>query len=100
MISGTKSAPREIMLENSILEAGMKSRGYNDPQFVRVSTPPRVITLSEHHFPSASDEPEEDDEEARYFEPKTLNFSDETKKNNRNNRKMNNNSQEMVINHR
>lgn len=25
---------------------------------VRVSTPPRVITLSEHHFPSASDEPQ------------------------------------------
>lgn len=48
---GTKSAPREIMLENSILP--------KDPGFVRVSTPPRVITLSEHHFPSASDEPEE-----------------------------------------
>uniref|UniRef100_A0A8W7PPF7 Mff-like domain-containing protein n=1 Tax=Anopheles coluzzii TaxID=1518534 RepID=A0A8W7PPF7_ANOCL len=47
----TKSAPREIMLENSILP--------KDPGFVRVSTPPRVITLSEHHFPSASDEPEE-----------------------------------------
>lgn len=87
------------MLENSILEAGMKSgRGYNDPQFVRVSTPPRVITLSEHHFPSASDEPEDEDEEARYFEPKTL--DEETKKNNRINRKLNQNSQEMVINRR
>ena len=51
LTSGTKSAPREIMLENSILP--------KDPGFVRVSTPPRVITLSEHHFPSASDEPEE-----------------------------------------
>ncbi|XP_053680016.1 transport and Golgi organization protein 11 [Anopheles nili] len=48
---GTKSAPREIMLENSILP--------KDPGFVRVSTPPRVITLSEHHFPSAWEEPEE-----------------------------------------
>uniref|UniRef100_A0A2M4ALS6 Putative transport and golgi family organization n=1 Tax=Anopheles triannulatus TaxID=58253 RepID=A0A2M4ALS6_9DIPT len=51
LTSGTKSAPREIMLENSILP--------KDPGFVRVSTPPRVITLNEHHFPSASDEPEE-----------------------------------------
>lgn len=50
---GTKSAPREIMLENSILP--------KDPGFVRVSTPPRVITLSEHHFPSASDELEDED---------------------------------------
>ncbi|XP_055541527.1 transport and Golgi organization protein 11 isoform X2 [Wyeomyia smithii] len=58
---GTKSAPREIMLENSILP--------KDPGFVRVSTPPRVISLSEHHFPSASDDPEErettDEYEAR-----------------------------------
>lgn len=52
---GTKSAPREIMLENSILP--------KDPGFVRVSTPPRVITLSEHHFPSASDEPQDDEEQ-------------------------------------
>lgn len=52
---GTKSAPREIMLENSILP--------KDPGFVRVSTPPRVITLSEHHFPSASDEPQEDEDQ-------------------------------------
>lgn len=41
------------MLENSILP--------KDPGFVRVSTPPRVITLSEHHFPSASDELEDED---------------------------------------
>lgn len=38
------------MLDNSILPP--------DPAHVRVSTPPRVITLSEHHFPSASDEPQ------------------------------------------
>lgn len=50
---GTKSAPREIMLENSILP--------KDPGFVRVSTPPRVITLSEHHFPSASEEPQDEE---------------------------------------
>jgi len=47
---GTRSAPREIVLDNSILPS--------DPSNVRVSTPPRVITLSEHHFPSASDEPQ------------------------------------------
>lgn len=88
------------MLDNSILESGMKNR---EPEYIRVSTPPRVITLSEHHFPSASDEPErdEDDEEARsYFEPKHLEFTEETKKNQRNNRKFNQNSQEMVISHR
>lgn len=81
------------MLENSILP--------KDPGFIRVSTPPRVITLSEHHFPAASDDlesPHEDD--SRYFEPKTLEFSDDTKKNNRNSRKHNQTSQEMVINHR
>lgn len=26
---------------------------------MRVSTPPRMITLSEHHFPSASEEPDQ-----------------------------------------
>lgn len=55
LTSGTKSAPREIMLENSILP--------KDPGFVRVSTPPRVISLSEHHFPSATDLPEEENKE-------------------------------------
>lgn len=44
---GTRSAPREIVLENSILP--------KDPGFVRVQTPPRVITLSEHVFPSIDD---------------------------------------------
>ncbi|CAD7088178.1 unnamed protein product [Hermetia illucens] len=48
---GTRSAPREIVLENSILP--------KDPGLVRVATPPRIITLSEHHFPTASDEIEQ-----------------------------------------
>lgn len=76
LTSGTKSAPREIMLENSIMP--------KDPGFVRVSTPPRVITLSEHHFPSASDEPgatgeKELDEERNYddYEPRSLNSIDD-----------------------
>ena len=30
-----------------------------DKESVRVSTPPRSIVLSHHHFPSASDDPEE-----------------------------------------
>lgn len=29
-----------------------------DRESVRVSTPPRSIVLSQHHFPSASDDPE------------------------------------------
>lgn len=90
-MTGTKSAPREIMLENSILP---KERG-----FVRVSTPPRVITLENHHFPSANDEPEREDDydDARYFEPKTLAFNEDKK--NQRNRKVNHSS-EIVINHR
>lgn len=46
----TRSAPREIQLENSILPKNPSSA------FVRVQTPPRTITLNEHHFPSASEE--------------------------------------------
>ncbi|KAI8035818.1 hypothetical protein M5D96_011249 [Drosophila gunungcola] len=46
----TRSAPREIQLENSILPKN-PSVG-----LVRVQTPPRVITLTDHHFPSASEE--------------------------------------------
>lgn len=68
---GTKSAPREIMLENSILP--------KDPGFVRVSTPPRVISLAEHHFPSATDLPREgaegkEQDEHNYddYEPRSL----------------------------
>lgn len=45
----TRSAPREIQLENEILPK-------NTSEFVRVQTPPRTITLNEHHFPSASEE--------------------------------------------
>lgn len=45
---GTRSAPREIDLENSVLP--------KDPDFIRVATPPRIIKLSDHIFPSASDE--------------------------------------------
>lgn len=47
LTSGTKSAPREIMFENSVLP--------KDPGFIRVATPPRNITLSEHRFPAADD---------------------------------------------
>lgn len=53
-VLGTRTAPREIMLDNSILP---------NTETVRVSTPPRVITLNEHHFPSATDDqytPEEE----------------------------------------
>ncbi|KAH8399239.1 hypothetical protein KR215_005393 [Drosophila sulfurigaster] len=46
----TRSAPREIQLENSILPKN-PSMG-----FMRVQTPPRVITLTDHHFPSASED--------------------------------------------
>ncbi|KAH8401799.1 hypothetical protein KR009_007928 [Drosophila setifemur] len=46
----TRSAPREIQLENSILPKNPSSN------MVRVQTPPRVITLTDHHFPSASEE--------------------------------------------
>jgi mitochondrial fission factor len=94
VISGTKSAPREIVLENSILPK-------SNPGLVRVQTPPRVITLDQHYFPSASDDlnDEENDEEARFYEQRrTLDFSDENKKNNRN--KMSHNSHEIVINPR
>lgn len=69
LTAGTKSAPREIMLENSILP--------KDPGFVRVSTPPRIISLSEHHFPSATDLPEEENKESHEqnyddYEPRSL----------------------------
>lgn len=45
----TRSAPREILLENSILAK-------DSSDMVRVRTPPRTITLTDHHFPSASEE--------------------------------------------
>lgn len=48
--TGSRSAPREIVLDNSILPV--------ETEHVRVSTPPRTISLADHHFPSASDEPQ------------------------------------------
>lgn len=93
VLSGTKSAPREIVLENSILP--------KDAGFVRVSTPPRVITLNDHYFPSASEQQREreDEDEQRYY-PKTLSYADDTKKGSKGNRKGLHNSQELIINHR
>lgn len=44
---GTKAPPREIQLDNAVLPT--------DPGMIRVSTPPRVITLDQHYFPSADD---------------------------------------------
>lgn len=49
MYLGTRTAPREIMLDNSILQP-------QEDHPVRVSTPPRVITLNEHRFPSATED--------------------------------------------
>ncbi|XP_033252880.1 transport and Golgi organization protein 11-like [Drosophila miranda] len=46
----TRSAPREIQLENSILPKNPSA------SYARVQTPPRVITLTDHPFPSASEE--------------------------------------------
>ncbi|XP_063545705.1 transport and Golgi organization protein 11 [Cydia strobilella] len=44
---GTKAPPREIQLDNAVLPT--------DPGMIRVNTPPRVITLDQHYFPSADD---------------------------------------------
>lgn len=49
MFTGTKAPPREIQLDNAVLPS--------DPGMIRVSTPPRVITLDQHYFPSADDFP-------------------------------------------
>lgn len=57
IISGTRTAPREIILDNSIINPQQD----NNP--VRVSTPPRVITLSEHRFPTAAEDQYTPDEE-------------------------------------
>jgi len=46
---GTKAPPRELILENAVMPP--------DPGMIRVQTPPRVITLDEHYFPSADDFP-------------------------------------------
>lgn len=85
------------MLENTILP--------KDPGFVRVSTPPRVISLSEHHFPSASDEPDEEEREQDQstFGPKSMDFIDDRKhvgyKNN-NRKVVSQISQDLSFNHR
>uniref|UniRef100_A0A1L8DUI7 Putative transport and golgi family organization n=1 Tax=Nyssomyia neivai TaxID=330878 RepID=A0A1L8DUI7_9DIPT len=50
---GTRSAPREILLENSIMSSKV------DKEKVRVSTPPRTISLAEHYFPTATDHHDE-----------------------------------------
>nr|CAD7396988.1 unnamed protein product [Timema cristinae] len=44
---GTRAPPRELLLENAIMAS--------DPGSVRVATPPRVITLDEHYFPTADE---------------------------------------------
>ncbi|XP_069676244.1 transport and Golgi organization protein 11 isoform X2 [Periplaneta americana] len=44
---GTKGPPRELILENAVMAP--------DSEIVRVQTPPRVITLDEHYFPSADE---------------------------------------------
>lgn len=46
---GTKAPPREITLENAALTT-------IDPALIRVQTPPRVLTLDDHYFPTADDE--------------------------------------------
>lgn len=46
----TRSAPREMQLENSILPKNPIM------EHVRVQTPPRTITLTDHYFPSASED--------------------------------------------
>lgn len=51
MYLGSKSHPIEIMLEQSILPPAP------DHEVVRVGTPPRVLTLSEHYFPTADETP-------------------------------------------
>lgn len=45
---GTPAPPRELIIENTIMPP--------DPGVIRVQTPPRVITLDEHYFPSVAEE--------------------------------------------
>lgn len=49
---GTRAPPREIILENSVLSTA-------EPENIRVSTPPRVITLDKYQFPIVDDKEEE-----------------------------------------
>ncbi|KAL0281286.1 UNVERIFIED_CONTAM: hypothetical protein PYX00_002319 [Menopon gallinae] len=57
---GTTAPPREVVLENSVMPP--------DPGMIRVQTPPRVITLNEHYFPTVEDD-EEDVETSSSFSP-------------------------------
>ncbi|XP_015438527.1 PREDICTED: transport and Golgi organization protein 11 [Dufourea novaeangliae] len=45
---GTKAPPREIILENAVLPT--------EPGMVRVQTPPRILTLDNHYFPTVDEE--------------------------------------------
>jgi len=45
---GTKAPPREIALENAVLPS--------EPTMVRCITPPRVLTLDTHYFPTADED--------------------------------------------
>lgn len=66
--TGTRTAPREIMLDNSILQQ-------QDPNPVRISTPPRAITLNDHPFPTASDDqytPENEVHAAREYDQNSI----------------------------
>ncbi|KAK6633303.1 hypothetical protein RUM44_003904 [Polyplax serrata] len=53
---GTTAPPREVVLENTVMPP--------DPGMIRVQTPPRVITLSEHYFPTVEDDDEMLDSES------------------------------------
>lgn len=68
MTEGARTGPREIMLDNSILQP-------QEDNPVRVSTPPRVITLSEHRFPSATEDqytPDVEQTNGREYEHSSL----------------------------
>ncbi|XP_059490614.1 transport and Golgi organization protein 11 isoform X1 [Neocloeon triangulifer] len=61
---GTKAPPRELQLENAVMPP--------DPGFIRVQTPPRVISLDEHFIPAA-DEPTFNHQREFKNSPPTLN---------------------------
>ncbi|KAI4495709.1 hypothetical protein M0802_008332 [Mischocyttarus mexicanus] len=45
---GTKAPPREITLENAVMPP--------EPGIIRVQTPPRILTLDDHYFPTVDEE--------------------------------------------
>ncbi|KAJ8683914.1 hypothetical protein QAD02_019706 [Eretmocerus hayati] len=51
---GTKAPPREIALENAVLPA-------TAPATVRCITPPRVLTLDTHYFPTVDEDSRQND---------------------------------------